>query len=66
LLLDKSGKLTEIDFVLDYDGFQTYDSNDEMGGYDEGKEVRLQFELGDDIHQVKYFFQEEVITNLMD
>ena len=30
------------------------------------KEVRLQNELGDDIHQVKYFFQEEVIINLMD
>jgi hypothetical protein len=39
---------------------------DEFAGYDEKKEVRLQNELGDDIHQVKYFFQEEVIINLMD
>jgi hypothetical protein len=63
---DKKGNLTEIDFVLDTDGFQTYDSNDEFAGYDESKENRLQFEVGDDIHQVKYFFQEEVIPNLMD
>lgn len=63
---NKSGKLTEIDFIKDYDALQSYDLDDEMGGYDEGKEVRLQNELGNDIHQVKYFFQEEVIPNLMD
>ena len=63
---NKSGKLTEIDFIKDYDALQSYDLDDEMGGYDEGREVRLQNELGDDIHQVKYFFQEEVIINLMD
>jgi hypothetical protein len=63
---NKNGKLTEIDFVLDQDSFQTYDSEDEFGGYDESKENRLQLELGNDIHQVKYFFQEEVIPNLMD
>jgi hypothetical protein len=51
---------------LDQDSFQTYDSNDETATYDEGKELRLQNELGNDIHQVKYFFQEEVIPNLMD
>ena len=66
IVTDKNGKLTEIDFVLESNGFQTYDSDDEFAGYDEKKEVRLQNELGDDIHQVKYFFQEEVITNLMD
>ncbi len=63
---DKRGDLMEIDFVLDTDGFQTYDSQDDIAGYDEEKEVRLQLELGNDIHQVKYFFQEEVIPNLMD
>ena len=63
---DKNGKLTEIDFVLDQDSIQTYDSEDEFSGYDESKENRLQLELGNDIHQVKYFFQEEVIPNLMD
>jgi hypothetical protein len=66
IVTDKNGKLTEIDFVLESNGFQTYDSDDEFAGYDEKKEIRLQNELGDDIHQVKYFFQEEVITNLMD
>jgi len=63
---DKEYNLTELDFVLDTDGFQTYDSNDEFAGYDESKENRLQLALGNDIHQVKYFFQEEVIPNLMD
>jgi len=66
IVTDKNGKLTEIDFVLESNGFQTYDSDDEFAGYDEKKEIRLQNELGDDIHQVKYFFQEEVIINLMD
>ena len=66
IVTDKNGKLIDIDFVLESNGFQTYDSDDEFAGYDEKKEVRLQNELGDDIHQVKYFFQEEVITNLMD
>jgi len=61
---DKKDELTEIDFVLDQDTFQTYDSEDEFAGYDESKEKRLQDELGNDIHQVKYFFQEEVIPNL--
>jgi len=63
---DKRGEIKEIDFVLDTDDFQSYDSNDEFAGYDSEKEVRLQDELGKDIHQVKYFFQEEVIPNLMD
>ena len=66
IVTDKNGKLTEIDFVLESNGYQTYDSDDEFAGYDEKKEVRLQNELGNDIHQVKYFFQEEVIINLMD
>jgi hypothetical protein len=65
IVTDKRGILTEIDFVLDQDTFQTYDSNDETAAYDEGKELRLQNELGNDIHQVKYFFQEEVISSLM-
>lgn len=65
IVTDKRGILTEIDFVLDQDTFQTYDSNDETAAYDEGKELRLQNELGNDIHQVKYFFQEEVIPSLM-
>jgi hypothetical protein len=62
---DKNDELTEIDFVLDNDMFQTYDSNDEFAGYDESKEKRVQDELGNDIHQVKYFFQEEVIPSLV-
>ena len=62
---DKKGNLTEIDFTLDQDSFQTYDSDDEFAGYDESKEKRVQDELGNDIHQVKYFFQEEVIPSLM-
>ena len=62
---NKSGKLTEMDFIKDYDSLQSYDEDDEMGGYDEGREVRLQNELGNDLHQAKYFFQEEVIPNLM-
>ncbi len=57
---DKKGNLTEIDFTLDQDSFQTYDSDDEFAEYDEDQEKRLQDELGNDIHQVKYFFQEEV------
>jgi hypothetical protein len=63
---DKRDNITEIDFVLDRDSFQTYDSNDEFAKYDENKEVRLQDELKNDIHQVKYFLQEEVIPHLMD
>jgi len=66
IVTDKNQNLTEIDFVLESNGFQTYDSDDEFAEYDEKKEVRLQNELGNDIHQVKYFFQEEVIINLMD
>jgi hypothetical protein len=66
IVTDKNQNLTEIDFVLESNGYQTYDSDDEFAGYDEKKEIRLQNELGEDIHQVKYFFQEEVITNLMD
>jgi len=62
---DKSGKLTEMDFVLDNDSLQSYDLDDE-DGYDEEKEVYLDVKLGDDIHQAKYFFQEEVIPSLMD
>lgn len=61
---DKKGELTEVDFVLDRDTFQSYDSNDEFAGYDESKETRLQKELGSDIYQVRYFFQEDVIPNL--
>jgi len=63
---NKSGKLTEIDFIKDYDALQSYDLDDEMGGYDEGREVRLQNELKKDIHQVKYFFENEVVINLND
>ena len=63
---DKGDEITEIDFVLDQDSFQTYDSEDQMAGYDEENEKRLQDELGKDIHQVKYFFQEDVIPNLVD
>jgi hypothetical protein len=63
---NKQDDLTEIDFILDKDMFQTYDSSDEFAEYDESKEVRLQNELGNDIHQVKFFFQEEVIPNLVD
>jgi hypothetical protein len=63
---NKEGDLTEIDFTLDQDSFQTYDSDDEYAGYDEEQEKRLQDQLGNNIHQVKYFFQEEVIPYLMD
>jgi hypothetical protein len=63
---DKGDEITEIDFIMDYDALQSYDEDDEMGGYDEGREVRLQNELGNNIHQVKFFFQEEVIPNLID
>jgi hypothetical protein len=63
---DKGDEITEIDFVLDQDSFQTYDSEDEFAGYDEDSEKRLQDEVGKDIHQVKYFFQEDVIPYLVD
>jgi hypothetical protein len=63
---DKKDNLTEIDFIMDYDALQSYNEDDEMGGYDEGREVRLQNELGNDIHQVKYFFENEVVINLHD
>jgi len=66
IVTDNNGKITEIDFVLESDGFQSYDSNDEFAGYDEEKEVRLQDELENDIDQVKYFLQDEVISDLMD
>jgi len=63
---DKKGNLTEIDFVLDQDSFQTYDSDDDLAGYDESKEKRLTDELKDQGARVKYFFEEEVIPTLMD
>jgi hypothetical protein len=63
---DKSGKLTDIDFVLESEGFQTYDSNNEFEGYNNEGEVRLQNKLKKDIHQVKYFFENEVVINLND
>jgi len=63
---DKKGNLTEIDFVLDQDSFQTYDSDDDLAGYDESKEKRLTDELKDQGVRVKYFFEEEVIPTLMD
>jgi hypothetical protein len=63
---DKSGKLTDIDFVLESEGFQTYDSNNEFEGYNNEGEVRLQNKLKKDIHQVKYFFENEVVINLHD
>ena len=63
--VDKKGNLTEIDFTLDQD-FQTYDSDDELSGYDEEFEKRIQDELDErDLVQVKYFFEEEVIPHLM-
>jgi len=63
---DKKGNLTEIDFVLDQDSFQTYDSDDDLAGYDESKEKRLTDELKDQAARVKFFFEEEVIPTLMD
>ena len=51
---------------MDQDSFQTYDEDDEFAGYDEDQEKRLQDEVGNEIHQVKYFFQEEVIPTLAD
>jgi hypothetical protein len=63
---DKQDEITEFDFVLDQDSFQTYDSDDEFAGYNEDQEKRLQDELGNDIHQVKYFFQEEIVPYLTD
>ena len=63
---DKSGKLIDIDFVLESEGFQTYDSNNEFEGYNNEGEVRLQNKLKKDIHQVKYFFENEVVINLND
>jgi len=63
---DKKDEITEIDFVLDQDSFQTYDSDDEFAGYNEDQEKRLQDELGKDIHQLKYFFQEDVVPYLTD
>ena len=63
---DKKGNLTEIDFVLDQDSFQTYDSDDDLAGYDDSKEKRLTDELKDQGARVKYFFEEEVIPTLMD
>jgi len=66
IVTDKSGKLTDIDFVLESEGFQTYDSNNEFEGYNNEGEVRLQNKLKKDIHQVKYFFENEVVINLND
>lgn len=63
---DKNDELKEIDFVLDQDSFQTYDSEDDFEEYHEDNEKRLQDELGEDYYQIKYFFQEEVIPNLVD
>ena len=64
VVTDKQNKKIELDFVLDQDSFQTYDFEDEFAGYDEDQEKRLQDELKNDIHQVKYFFQEEIIPYL--
>lgn len=62
---NKNGNLTEIDFIMDQE-FQSYDSNDVGAGYDESQEVRLVNELDKkDVHKIKYFFEEEVIPNLM-
>ena len=63
---DKDGELKELDFVLDQDTFETYDSDDQTAGYDKDNEKRLQDELKDNIYQVKHFFQEEVIPYLTD
>jgi len=66
IAVDKKGNLKEIDFTLDQD-FQTYDSDDEISGYDEEIEKRIQDELDKkDLAQVKYFFEEDVIPYLMD
>jgi hypothetical protein len=51
---------------LESEGFQTYDSNNEFEGYNNEGEVRLQNKLKKDIHQVKYFFENEVVINLHD
>lgn len=61
---NKGGDLVEIDFVLD-NGFQSYNTDDEFGIYDESKEKRLQDELGSDIKQIEYFFNTDVIPNLL-
>jgi hypothetical protein len=65
IVTDKRGDLKEIDFVLDQD-LESYDADDEFAGYDEENEKRLQDEMDKkDFDQVKYFFMEEVIPDLM-
>lgn len=62
---DEKNSVTDIDFVLDTDSFQSYGSEDEFKSYDQGQEKRLKKELEGDYHQVKWFFQEKVIPKLI-
>ena len=61
---DKNQNLKEIDFVLDQD-LESYDIDDEFAAENQEDEVRLQDEMDKkDLHQVKYFFMDEVIPYL--
>ena len=61
---DKDNNFTEFDFISDQTMFNTYDIDDESTVNKEFKEKRLQDSLGKMVHQVKYFFEEEVIPYL--
>lgn len=62
---DKEGNLVEIDFVSEHGMFNSYEMGSETEHFSKNEEKRLQDYLGKMIHQVKYFFNEEVIPDLM-
>lgn len=62
---DNKGNLTEIDFISEQTTFSTYNLDDNDKNINQQKEKRLQESLGKLIHQVKFFFEEEVIPELM-
>jgi hypothetical protein len=62
---DNKGNLTEIDFISEQTTFSTYNLDDNDNNINQQKEKRLQETLGKLIHQVKFFFEEEVIPELM-
>jgi hypothetical protein len=61
---DKKGYLTDFDFISDQTMFYHYDSTKTTDIEDRPKEKRLQDSLGNLIHEVKFFFEDEIIPSL--
>jgi hypothetical protein len=61
---DKKGYLTDFDFISDQTMFYHYDNSKSTNIEDKPKEKRLQDSLGTLIHEVKFFFEDEIIPSL--